>query len=374
MSNPFRFGEVVVGEWFADREKEIKDIIEYIKAGQNLFIYSYRRFGKTSLIKAVMELLKKEKESIAIYVDIQKVTSQAQFIEIYSSAISNALIMWKERLEKISNFFKRIVPSFEVDEKGSWKVSFDFSKTKENIERSLEEVFDLPQKIATTYKRRVVVILDEFQEIEGLNGESFEKKIRSFIQHHNKVCYIFMGSKTHIIMNMFNNPHRAFYKSAAVYPITVIEEAKMIDFVYRRFKDSGKNISKELAQEIIKISRNIPYNVQLLSFNVWMITKDTVKREFIENALDLILRTQNELFFNIYDSATLHQRSVLSAFSQTKEIFSQDSILKYNLGTSSSVQSSLKSLVKNGIIHKDNGEYYIADPFFKIWIERNISI
>lgn len=372
--NPFRFGEAVVGECFADRENEIKDILEYIKAGQNLFIYSYRRLGKTSLIKAVIELLKKNKEVISIYVDIEKVTSPAQFIEVYSSAISSALIRWKERLEKIANFFKRIVPSFELDEKGSWKVSFDFSKTKQNIEKSLEEVFELPQKIATNYKKRVVVIFDEFQEIEGLNGESFEKKIRSFIQHHNQACYIFMGSKTHIITDMFNNPRRAFYKSAAVYPINVIEAEKMIDFVYKRFRDTGKAISRELAGEIVSISKNIPYNVQLLSFNVWMLAEKAVEREIVDKAMEFILRTQNELFFNMYDSATLHQRSALFALSQTKEIFSQDSILRYNLGTSSSVQSSVKSLVKNGIVHKDNGEYYIADPFFKIWIERNISI
>ena len=40
MVNPFKFGEAVTGNCFTNRKKEIEDITEYIKAGQNLFIYS----------------------------------------------------------------------------------------------------------------------------------------------------------------------------------------------------------------------------------------------------------------------------------------------------------------------------------------------
>ncbi len=370
MVNPFKFGEAVKGEYFTNRKKEIKDITEYIKAGQNLFIYSYRRIGKTSLIKNVLEILTKRKEIIAVYVDIQQVTSIGEFIEVYSSSISRALITKKEKLEKISNFFRRIVPSFEVDSAGTWKVSFDFSKTRSNLEKTIEEIFEMPRKIAFSYKKRVVVVFDEFQEIEGLNGKSFEKKMRSFIQYHSDVCYVFIGSKMHVIMDMFNNPERAFYKSAAIYPVSEIDEKEMKKFVKKRFCDSGKTISDELTKEIIYLSNNIPYNVQLLSFNVWLLSDSKVNKENITQAIELIMHTQSELFFSLYDSASLHQRSVLYTLSQTKEIFSHDTILKYNLGTSSSVQASLKALIKSNVVHRDQSKYYIADSFFELWFQR----
>lgn len=374
MINPFKFGEVVTDACFTDRRKEMHDIIEYIKAGQNIFIYSYRRLGKTSLIKNILEILTKKKEVIGVYVDIQKVTSEAHFLEVYASSISKALITWKERLEKISSFFRSIVPSFEIDEKGNWKILFNFSKTKENIQRSMEEVFELPVKLAATYRKRVVVIFDEFQEIKGLDGKSFEKKMRSFIQHHNEVCYIFMGSKTHIIMEMFNNPDRAFYKSSAVYPISVIPAEEMVEFVYKRFRDSGKSISKRLARNIIELSRTLPYHIQMLSSNVWLLTEKVVHREIIDRALNEIMHNQNELFFSWYDSCSLRQRSVLYALSQTKEIFSYDSIIKYNLGVSSTVQASLRALKRYDLVHKNKEGYIIADPFFDIWVQRNISV
>lgn len=374
MVNPFKYGEAVTGEYFCNRIREIEELTSYIKAAQNVFIYSNRRLGKTSLIKMVMETLVKNRKIIAIYVDVHRANSAAQFLEIYSKAISQAFLTRKEKIEKIANFFRRVIPSFEVEKDGSWKVSFDFSRTKSSVERALEEIYELPEKIAKDYKKRVVVIFDEFQEISQFNGKQFEKKMRSFIQHHSEVCYIFMGSKTHIILEMFSSPDRAFYKSAKVYPLPPIPTEELVNFICRRFKSGGKKISNLLAKKIVNLSKNIPYYVQMLSSTIWLSAEDEVKDYNIKNALEEILLSQNELFYSWYDFASPHQRAVLTALAKTNEIFSQDSRLLYNLGSSASVQTSLRALMKNGLATKNNSKYHIVDPFFQIWLERNVAI
>ena len=80
--NPFRFGETVTNEYFANRKKEINDIINFINKGENIFVYSYRRTGKTSLVKTTLEIMKGQKKIISIYVDLQRATSCAQFLEV----------------------------------------------------------------------------------------------------------------------------------------------------------------------------------------------------------------------------------------------------------------------------------------------------
>jgi AAA+ ATPase superfamily predicted ATPase len=302
-------------------------------------------------------------------VDLEKVASPVQFVQVYGEAISAALLSWREKIEKIASFFSRIVPSFEITKEGNIKVSFDFSKTKEKIEYALEEVYDLPQKLASKYKKRVAVVFDEFQEIENLNGEAFEKKLRSFIQHHHDVCYIFMGSKTRVLIQMFNNPHRAFYKSAGTYPLKPIPKEEMIKFVIGRFASSGKKISRLLAEEIIEKSRNIPHYVQMFAWHLWNISSTVVKERDYEKALQDLLCSQDELFFNWYDNASLHQRAVLKALTETEEIFSQDAIIRYDLGSVSSVQSALRRLLKIGLVVKEEKKYKIADPFFEIWLK-----
>jgi hypothetical protein len=47
--------------------------------------------------------------------------------------------------------------------------------------------------------------MDEFQDISKLNGETFEALLRSKIQHHQNVNYLFLVSRTHILKNMFEN-------------------------------------------------------------------------------------------------------------------------------------------------------------------------
>ena len=59
---------------------------------------------------------------------------------------------------------------------------------------SFEEIMNLPQKLAE--KGYVVcVVFDEFQEIIRLNGNDFQRELRSVIQHHSNVSNIFCGSK-----------------------------------------------------------------------------------------------------------------------------------------------------------------------------------
>jgi len=58
MENPFKFGSIVQGEYFTNRIKEIDEIANVISSKNHLIIISPRRFGKTSLIKKVLNQTK----------------------------------------------------------------------------------------------------------------------------------------------------------------------------------------------------------------------------------------------------------------------------------------------------------------------------
>lgn len=60
MSNPFKYSRIVTGNDFCNRKKEQQDIKRTIENGEKIFIYSERRFGKTSLIMNIMNKLSKK--------------------------------------------------------------------------------------------------------------------------------------------------------------------------------------------------------------------------------------------------------------------------------------------------------------------------
>ncbi|MDZ7860274.1 MAG: ATP-binding protein [Candidatus Krumholzibacteriota bacterium] len=371
MNNPFKFGEAVTGEYFTNRRKEIKDIKEYIKSAQNLFIYSQRRLGKTSLIKTVLKRFEADSSVITIYVDLQRASTPGQFIEVYAKSITKAFSTKQEKIEKITGFFQKLMPSFEYTEGGNFKVSFDFSRTASGMGKALEEVYEIPQRIAEKYNKRVAVVFDEFQEISKYNGIEFEKNLRSFVQHHSGVCYIFMGSKTHVIRDMFENADRAFYQAAKIYPIDTISKEDLIKFIQERFGSTGRKIDEILAGEIANLSQNSPFHVQMLCSQIWLEGGGIINKEDVDAAVESLMHTQNELYYSWYNNVSMHQRAVLGCLSRETEIFSNDVRLKNNLGSTSTVQSSVKTLVNKNYVVKRDKKYEIYDPFFRIWLRKN---
>ena len=51
MKNPFQYGDAVGGDAFCNRRKEVGDLLRAMENGEKLFVYSERRFGKTSLVR-----------------------------------------------------------------------------------------------------------------------------------------------------------------------------------------------------------------------------------------------------------------------------------------------------------------------------------
>jgi hypothetical protein len=71
---------------------------------------------------------------------------------------------------------------------------------------------------------------------------------------------------------------------------------------------------------------------------------------------------------------SLHQRQVLQAIAKHggRNVYAGEFLATHRLGSHSSVQTSLRQLLKEQIVLKVNGEHGIADPFFREWIGTRI--
>jgi hypothetical protein len=76
--NPFHFGDVVTGQHFTHRTSELKELVRDLRSGQSVLIISARRYGKTSLITAVLERLRTQHTLVA-YVDLLRTTTKERF-------------------------------------------------------------------------------------------------------------------------------------------------------------------------------------------------------------------------------------------------------------------------------------------------------
>jgi DNA polymerase III delta subunit len=169
-------------------------------------------------------------------------------------------------------------------------------------EQTLIDVINLPEKLAGDNSKWIIAF-DEFQEITKLNGENFEKLLRSGIQHHQNVSYLFLGSKTHILKDMFSNKNRAFYNAAAIMSINTIEESKSVKYLISRFRRSDIEIDNDTAKYLLQAAGNIPYYIQYIAFEIWqniiLSDKNSITTKYIDEAVKRILELKSDYYWEL---------------------------------------------------------------------------
>ena len=221
--------------------------------------------------------------------------------------------------------------------------------------------------------KRFFVVFDEFQEVSKLNGGDFEKQLRSVIQHQQSVSYVFMGSKTHLLMQMFTSKERALYHSGKLFSLNKIAKEKMHAYIKNRFLNTGIEFSDALIDRLIDVTDNIPYYNQFLAAQLWQVVQGGAsgksEQELLDDAVSNILSNQDEYYFSLFENMTLYQRAVIKAIViDNKTIFSQGYHDRHNLTSPSSTKRAVDSLVEHGVLEKIGKQYYFSDPFFPRWL------
>ncbi len=371
--NPFKFGTVVSGHFFYNREDELQRIKQILIGGNNITLYAPRRYGKTSLVNKVLQELDEEGFT-TIYLDMMSVYSRDTFINNYAGTIAEKQNQSLETVvKKIAKYITGVIPSVAFDSAGTATFSLKWV-AGEDKERTLSDIINLPEKLAAEGEKWIVVF-DEFQEITKLNGESFEKQLRSVIQHHQNVTYLFLGSKTHLLRDMFNNRNRAFYNAATVMNLNAIAESKSIEFLIDRFRESGIHMGQDTAEYLINGAQNIPYYIQFIGYEIWqsgqLSRKNQVTIRDVDDAIEQILTFKADYYWELISKQTSYRKKVLKALSQSvKEIYSKQTTLTFDLGAVSSTQKAIGVFIEDGIIEQNQPNYEFADPIFKKFVKR----
>jgi len=372
IENPFIYGEAVTGKNFCDRNEEIARLKMDLMSSQKVFLISSRKMGKTSLIKMVLEEIKKEGLT-AVFVDIEGFSSYKDFLDGY------LLELVKEftTTDRIVSFIRSALPGLRVEikinESGGPVLSLGYSRSEPDLEKVATKIYNIPEIIVRKKKKKVVIVFDEFQEILKLNGKKIEGILRGIIQHQRDVGYIFAGSKKHLLTDMVSSPGRPFYKIGPVMHLKKIPEKDFLQFAKSKFESTKVRISDETLCEIIEIAENIPYYVQMFCHELWdyRILKKEIKREDVKLVVNQVAKQHSQDFYLGWSRMILSKRRLLRAIATQggHNIFSQRFLKGSELGYPSSVSRTLSALMEEGYLERENDEYFITDLLFREWIK-----
>jgi len=362
--NPFKYGVVVTGDDFVDRKEEIEILAKELSSGKSIVLYSERRLGKTSLL---MEFItQKTKGMIPVYIDLYGMTAKEYLArQIVNNVVNSSYSSLDKIKNAVKNYFVNLRPKIIISADG--KITLDLSAKKTYDEDELVEILDFSEKVAKDKKKRIIMIFDEFQEIALIDGLKMEKLMRSRFQHHTNVSYVFVGSKEHLLHQMFEEETRAFFKFARPLSLGPIPKGEFIPFIIQKFKQTNKKVSNEVIEEILDFTHGHPYFTQYLCHEIWYLNKSARDENVFDAAIKNIIAQQSIAFEHIWDELkSRNQRALLGGIAQEGiHNYSPDFIEKYNLKSQSHVEKSLQMLKNKGILD-DNGQ--IIDIFFKEWV------
>jgi len=349
MNNPFKFGTIVDGEYFTDRVEEVAYIKQFIDGPNHLILISPRRYGKSSVVLRAI----KQSNRPYISLNLQSITST---FDLAAKLLREILKI--HPLEKVRHLIShfRVIPTLSTNAiTGAIEVTFQAGE-KEND--SIEDVLNLIESVSK--KQRLVVILDEFQEVTTLS-KSLPKQLRAIMQQQECINYILLGSQESMMTDIFEKKKSPFYHFGALMRLKKLPRKDFEQYLSTRLAPSFAKDADTFSNAILDYTDCHPYYTQQLAATIWQI------KQLQPQTADILSVGIQQ----IIDTHSLDYERLWMGFSRTNKWILQRLSTSSPLQTAeyptSTIYSALKKLQKDGYVVYSS-RYEIEDPFFRDWI------
>lgn len=371
--NPFLTKGYSSPTYFCDRENETKTIVEALQNNRNITLYGRRKLGKTALIKHIFQNF--DKSYICIWADLLPAQNFSGMVNILANNIYTAIESNKSLTKKIYESFKTLRPVISYDElTGLPQVFLDTSKNKQ-LQKSFEGLI----KLLKMFDKPVILALDEFQQILKFPENDTEAYLRTIIQDISEVSFIFSGSDQHILNQMFTSYDKPFYQMSQLIKLKRIDKEKYQEFIKHHFENGKKKIAGEEVDLILDWSNGITYYIQSICNRLYAKSEKSINRKLVLKTLNEILIEFEDSYYTIREMLTRQQWHLLKAIAKegkVKRINSKAFMSKHGFFNASSINTTIKSLLKDQLIYKsiDEGEklYEIQDIFLSKWLAKQL--
>ena len=366
----FVFGVSVSDYNFIGRKEEIRRLKMNFEEGINTILISPRRWGKTSLVRKVCEVVDRKKV-IPVFVDIFKCKTEYEFYNALAEAVlkqtASKAELW---MDNARDFIARLSPkvSFSPEPNSEFALSLGISPKT----HAPEEILSLAEEIAKKKQKRIVVCIDEFQQIgEMADSVSIQKRLRSVWQHQRLTSYCLFGSKKHTMMNVFQKRNMPLYQFGDFKFLDKIPTETWVEYIVQHFKYRQRTISTEQAAKICQLVDNYSSYVQQLSWLVFSLIDEgqVVTDEHLKQGVKDLLNSQEQLFMQQIEPLTAYQMNFLRCIlSGHHDDFGETAVREeFQLGSVSNITRLKTALVDKDIVEMSGKRYYITDPVFALW-------
>jgi len=279
-------------------------------------------------------------------------------------------------MDEAREFLVRLTPKIGIPVDPVSEISVSLGITPET--HTPEEVLNMVELIAKRKNRRIVVCIDEFQQVgEFENSKSVQARLRSVWQHHQFTSYCLYGSKRHMMSNIFLNRSMPFYQFGDLMWLQKIPTSDWKDYIVSHFEAAGRHISEQMAVRICETVDNYPSYVQHLSSILLnhLPQGGTVTEDLMPSAIAELIGTNEALYMQQVEPLSGYQMNLLKAIvSGVHSGYNEKRVRShFDLGSPSNMVRLRNALIERDIIYSEMRQLYVTDPVFSLWFKRRFT-
>lgn len=362
--NPFVFDRPVAPIDLIDRVTEVEALVGRLEDGTNSRLSSPRRYGKTSLLRRVLE----DCEALgmgSVYVDL----FGARTVEQVHARIERSYeAELRGVLARALSALRRAGGAGVTTPVGGATLPAAGGPT----ERALLDVLDLPRRLKAKTGIRIAVAFDEFQEVLGA-GQAVDGLIRSVIQHHGEAAtYVFAGSHPGLMAELFGNRTRPFYGQAAPLVLGPLPLEELADFIAGRFERTGRDAGPALGW-LLGLADGHPQRAMLLAHLLWAEVEagGAGDEDAWGRVIDGVEAYVRDEFEATWSALTPVERGVAEAVaSGGASLTTAATMQRFGL-TKGGAPPAAARLLASGALVEDPGRptgFRLVDPLFARWV------
>jgi uncharacterized protein len=280
------------------RADDVDRVATALLGGGNIVLAGPRRTGKTTVADAALEICREQGAYVAAvdFFDLVDASELAQALTVgllsNRPALKRALGEARGVGREVLSILRRAgVVRARQDLGDGVEMVFEVGLDRQDPDshERLRVALELAEKLAQGDNQRVVIFLDEFQEVVGADKrfgdpDRITRLMRAVFQRSRHVSVLFAGSIEHLMRDLFAPTDRALSQFGAFHELAPITTAQWQAGIRRRLTDDDTTITDDALDRVVALGEGHPRATMLLIQQAHTGAVEELRRE-IDHAL-----------------------------------------------------------------------------------------
>ena len=374
MENIFPIGRPAGPEDVVDRDDFMQEAVERLMMGHDIMLAGPRRIGKSSVAGEILRRVR-ERGAYTAAVDVfRTATTETLATRLIEAVIANRTGLLAKAARDMKELRSHLGQARVSARLHDLELGVALVEQRPSPEDLLELGLVTAEKIAEKDGRRMVILIDEFQDIQKLGGGELLKRMRSIIQQQQHAVYLFMGSQAHLMNDLFAKPNEAFFRFAIQMHLPAVPWPEWEQYIEDRLRTQGMTIRDTALQILHEKSGGHPHSVMVVTEAAFLHAKLAGKTAIqADDALYGYIAAMDGTLGAIYTQQWAavreykHAAKALLAIAQGREPYA-------GVPSRSGVTDAIKLLEARGLIMSEGrGKHRLVEPMFGAWLRSEAS-